>query len=342
MAELAPPAEQDLVGHLALAQSHPPWVVRAFRDGLAAHDGSLRAAPARLDQELAELLAADNAPPAVTLVARPGLSTTEELAVAEDARPGRWSPYAVVAGGDPGALAAVREGRAGVQDEGSQLVAAALAAAPLDGPDERWLDLCAGPGGKAALLGALAARRGARLVANEVAAHRAQLVRQAVAALGEAVEVREGDGREVGRQEPAAYDRVLLDAPCTGLGALRRRPESRWRRQPGDVGALGRLQRDLLASAVDATRPGGVVAYVTCSPHVGETLLVVQDVLRRRADVEALDARPVLAGLVPEGRDRLEGTLGDGPAAQLWPHRHGTDAMFLTLLRRTTGAAPAR
>ncbi len=176
----------------------------------------------------------------------------------------------------------------------------------------------------------------AHLVANEISTHRAQLVGQAVAALGASVEVREADGREIGRLEPAAYDRVLVDAPCTGLGALRRRPESRWRRQPGDVGALGRLQRDLLGSAVDATRPGGLVAYVTCSPHVGETLLVVQDLLRRRPDVEALDARPVLAGLVAGGRDRLIGTLGDGPSAQLWPHRHGTDAMFLALLRRTS------
>jgi 16S rRNA (cytosine967-C5)-methyltransferase len=123
--------------------------------------------------------------------------------------------------------------------------------------------------------------------------------------------------------------------PCTGLGALRRRPESRWRRQPGDVGALARLQRELLTSGLDATRPGGLVAYVTCSPHVGETLLVVQDLVRRRGDVEPVDARPVVAGLVPPGRESLDGTLGDGPGAQLWPHRHGTDAMFLAVLRRS-------
>jgi 16S rRNA (cytosine967-C5)-methyltransferase len=346
VAELAPPADQDLVGHLALAQSHPAWVVRAMRDALGAHDGALRADPSRLDDELGELLAADNLPPAVTLVARPGLSTVDELTGSGEQRVGRWSPYAVVAQGDPGSVPAVRDGRAGVQDEGSQLVAAALAAAPLDGPDARWLDLCAGPGGKAALLGALAAERGARLVANEIAEHRVELVRHALAALGalrpEAVEVRTGDGRDVGRDEPAAYDRVLVDVPCTGLGALRRRPESRWRRQPGDVGGLARLQRELLGSALDAARPGGLIAYVTCSPHVGETLLVVQDVLRRRGDVEQLDARPVMAGVVADGRGSLEGTLGDGPAAQLWPHRHGTDAMFLALLRRTAPGSAAR
>jgi 16S rRNA (cytosine967-C5)-methyltransferase len=335
VAELAPPADVDLVGHLALAQSHPAWIVRAMRDGLAAHNAELRSDRARLDAELGDLLVADNTAPAVTLVARPGLSTPDELLGGEHGTPGRWSPYSVVVHGDPGTWGAVRDGRAGVQDEGSQLVAAAAAAAPLDGPDLRWLDLCAGPGGKAALLGALARLRGAQLVAGEVAEHRVELVRQAVAQLGDTVEVRMGDGREVGRDEPAAYDRVLVDVPCTGLGALRRRPESRWRRQPGDVGALATLQRELLGSALEAVRPGGLVAYVTCSPHVGETLLVVQDVLRRRTDVEQLDARPVLASVVSEGRESLAGTLGDGPSAQLWPHRHGTDAMFLALLRRT-------
>ncbi|MFL6100627.1 MAG: RsmB/NOP family class I SAM-dependent RNA methyltransferase [Actinomycetales bacterium] len=339
VAELAPPVEADLVGHLALAQSHPPWIVRAMRDGLAAHDRSLAGDRERLDAELAAVLAADNAPPAVTLVARPGLVTPEELAGSGLVAPGRWSPYALVAQGDPGAIAAVRDGRAAVQDEGSQLVALALAGAGLEGPDRLWLDLCAGPGGKAGLLGALARERGARLVANEVAPHRAELVRQAVVALGDAVEVREGDGRELGRERPGAFDRVLVDVPCTGLGALRRRPESRWRRQPGDVGALARLQRELLGSALDAARPGGLVAYVTCSPHVGETLLVVQDVLRRRDDVEQIEARAAVVGAASAAEaldlgESMQGTLGDGPAAQLWPHRHGTDAMFLALLRR--------
>jgi 16S rRNA (cytosine967-C5)-methyltransferase len=224
---------------------------------------------------------------------------------------------------------------AGVQDEGSQLVAAALAQVAVDGPDGRWLDLCAGPGGKAALLGALAAQRGARVVANEITPHRVELVRSAVAALGDAVEVREGDGREAGRLEPAAYDRVLVDVPCTGLGALRRRPESRWRRRPGDVGALARLQRDLLSSAIDATRPGGVIAYVTCSPHVGETLGVAQDALRRRNDIEAVDVRAALEAVTAAAPEPIGPTLGPGPFVQLWPHRHGTDAMFLAVFRRT-------
>ncbi|MFD0890678.1 rRNA cytosine-C5-methyltransferase, partial [Streptosporangium algeriense] len=113
--------------------------------------------------------------------------------------------------------------------------------------------------------------------------------------------------------------------PCTGLGALRRRPEARWRRDPRSLPELGALQRELLSHALEAVRPGGVVAYVTCSPHLAETVAVVGDALRRRTDVEALDARGLLPG--------VEG-LGEGPYAQFWPHRHGTDAMFLALLRR--------
>jgi 16S rRNA (cytosine967-C5)-methyltransferase len=216
-------------------------------------------------------------------------------------------------GGDPAALVAVREHRAAVQDEGSQLCALALANAPITGRDERWLDLCAGPGGKTALLAALAAGRGAAVTANELRPHRAELVRSATAPWQ--VEVLVGDAREVPAID-GGYDRVLLDAPCTGLGALRRRPEARWRRDPADVPALAALQRELLDAALRLVRPGGVVAYVTCSPHLAET----RDVVAGRTLV---DARPSFAGV---------SDLGDGPTVQLWPHRHGTDAMFCALL----------
>jgi 16S rRNA (cytosine967-C5)-methyltransferase len=214
--QVAPAADTELLAHLAIAESHPLWVVRALREALAARDGGTTA----LDDELRALLSADNTAPDVTLVARPGLVTVDDL-LAAGGTPGRWSPVAVrLAAGDPGRLAAVRDGRAGVQDEGSQLVALALAAAPVlpaagQERPERWLDLCAGPGGKSGLLGAVVRQRGGTLVAVEQAPHRADLVRTAVAALGDTVEVRCTDGRGVGDAEPAAYDRVLVDAPCT-------------------------------------------------------------------------------------------------------------------------------
>ena len=321
---------------LAVRYSHPEWVVSALRAALLGHG---RATPGTVETELTALLEADNAPPQVHLVARPGLSTVDELVAAGDVERSRWSPIgAVLLSGEPGAIAAVRDGRAAVQDEGSQLVALALAAAETaPGIPARWLDLCAGPGGKAGVMGALAVRAGADLVANEVSQHRAELVRSTlrpVAALaarnGRSIEVRTADGRDVGEDEPAAYGRVLVDAPCTGLGALRRRPEARWRRSPSDVAELAPLQRALLASALDAVAPGGVVGYATCSPHVAETRFVVRDVLRRRPDVELADARPLFTDAAGAPLE----ALGEGPFVQLWPHVQGTDAMFFALLRR--------
>lgn len=279
---------------LAVRYSHPAWVVAELRRSLRAVDAS---------HELEELLAADNVPPKVTLVARPRLATVAEL----PGTPGLLSPWAVVMdGGDPGAIAAVREGRAAVQDEGSQLVAKALVDLPLEPPRGRWLDLCAGPGGKAALLGALAVERGAHLVANEMQPHRAELVRQSLRALPD-VEVTVHDGRE-GPWEPGSFDRILIDAPCTGLGALRRRPEARWRRTPDDLKALLPLQQALLRRGIELLRPGGVVAYATCSPSPSETLDVIETIGRGVAVLERVD--------------------------RWWPHRDGTDAMFVALLRK--------
>jgi 16S rRNA (cytosine967-C5)-methyltransferase len=293
-------------------------VVSALADALGGDEAELDAA-----------LAADNAPPKVTLVARPGVSTVEEL-VAGGGVASRLSPYAVVLdAGDPGAVAAVAEGRAGVQDEGSQLVAVALADAEVDGRDERWLDLCAGPGGKSALLAALAGSTGARLLASELQPHRASLVATATARSGAGLlGVVAADGTRPAWRD-GSFDRVLVDAPCSGLGALRRRPESRWRRTARDVEGLVPLQVALLGSALDAVRPGGVVAYVTCSPVLAETSGVVSTVLAGRSDVHLEDAGPLLPVAVPDATGPLPGTV------QLWPHRHGTDAMFLALLRRS-------
>ncbi|EFQ83904.1 putative ribosomal RNA small subunit methyltransferase B [Aeromicrobium marinum DSM 15272] len=281
---------------LAVRTSHPVWIVRALRTALGGHAA-----------QITKLLTADNVPPRVTLVARPGLCEPESL----PGTPGLLSPHARILdeGGDPGSIPEVRDGRAGVQDEGSQLVALALADAPLEGADGRWLDVCAGPGGKAALLGALARERGAVLVANEVQEHRAELVRLGVRRLDN-VEVTVHDGR-AGPWEAGSFDRVLVDAPCTGLGALRRRPESRWRRTEADLDLLVPLQEELLTRALELVRPGGVVVYATCSPHVRETTDVVTAVTGGRDDVSVLSTH------------------------QWWPHIDGTDAMFCALVRRS-------
>lgn len=318
----------DATAIAALRHSHPEWIVRALRQALVAHGRDVA--------EIDALLAADNAAPVVHLVALPGLAALDD-ALAEGAEPGRLAPgSAYYSGGDVSRLPGVSTGTIRVQDSGSQLVARALAAVDLgdrrsDGP-EQWLDLCAGPGGKTALLSAIGQDRGVHLTANEPVPHRAQLVRQALRPLpADSWTVRVGDGRDVGREQPESYDRVLVDAPCTGLGALRRRPESRWRRQPSDLVSLAPLQRELLASALDAVAPGGVVAYVTCSPHHAETEAVVDDSLRRRTGFERLDAGAALDAVSVGGA--LD--AGHGSSAQLWPHVHGTDAMYLALIRRT-------
>ncbi|SFL15886.1 RsmB/NOP family class I SAM-dependent RNA methyltransferase [Geodermatophilus ruber] len=299
---------------LALATDHPRWIVQAWREALGDEtpDG---------EAELEAALQADDAAPEVHLVAR--RVPRAELVEQSGGRPGPWSPYAVrLGGGDPGLVPAVRSGAAAVQDEGSQLAALLLARAPLDGPDAAWLDMCAGPGGKSGLLAAVRPP-GVRLTAADRAPHRAELVRRSLRG-EEDVEVLVADGRQP-PWAPGSFDRVLLDAPCTGLGALRRRPEVRWRRTGDDVPPLAELQAALLERALASVRPGGLVAYVTCSPHTAETVAVV-DAAAARDDVEVLPVAP----LFPEVPDLSRGRYG-----QLWPHRHGTDAMFLALLRRT-------
>ena len=324
---MATPRSDD--ERLAIEYSHPVWIVRAFRRALAAEGREI---------ELEDLLEADNAAPRVSLVALPGLSTTADL---PRSRPARFSPVGVTSeGGDPAQWPVVRTGHARVQDEGSQLAALALSRAQPVRAGERWLDLCAGPGGKAALLAAEAARSGATLVANEILPARAELVRKALAALPNPPQVLVQDGTLIGSTAPEQFDRILLDAPCTGLGALRRRPEARWRKQLKDVADLATLQAGLLDSGLAALRPGGLLAYVTCSPHLAESRAIVDGVVKRSDGlVTKLDTAAVLAEVTSEPLDLGEST----GHVQLWPHRHGTDAMFICLLQKAapaTGEAP--
>ncbi len=327
-------AGEDEIGALAVRGHHPRWIVAAYADVLPR-------------EELADALAANNVAPRPTLVLRPGLA---QLADLEGAEPTRYSPFGATAQGTPADQPAVRDGRAGVQDEGSQLVAWALARTPA--PDGPWLDTCAGPGGKAALLAGLANEAGTWLLASEAQEHRARLVQQALSVYDRSLSRTPGAepeaasrslSRTPGAERPGprrkavtitadgttpawgrAFSRIMVDVPCSGLGALRRRPESRWRRRPDDVTALGDLQRALLRTALDSTVPGGVVAYVTCSPHRAETVEVVDDVLAERPNVTRLRA----ADALPEVPD-----CAVGDDVQLWPQRHGTDAMYLALLR---------
>ena len=318
---------------LATRASHPAWIVRALRDSLRAEGR---------EAELEALLEADNTPPRVNLVLLPGAGLDADTAAALGSDPERGRELAVsgasplgleLEGGDPArAIDAIDapDGYVRVQDQGSQLAALALTRARPVSEGERWLDLCAGPGGKTAVLGAEAALSGATVRANEVSEHRTELVRRSVEATTEVVEVVSHDGRSDEAYGSARFDRIMVDAPCSGLGALRRRPEARWRKQPTDLPSLTELQSELLDAASAHLAPGGLLAYVTCSPHRAETRVVLDGLLKRHPELREIDAKRVLNEVSREPLD----LAGNALHAQLWPHRNGTDAMFIALLER--------
>ena len=295
----------DPVERMAIQYSHPTWIVSAYFDLL------------KNWSEVEQALAINNEPATPTLVSWPGVSKQQDL-IDIGGEPTSYSPYGAHWKGNPGALDLIKLRKIGVQDEGSQLVAAVFAAVA---SGTSWLDMCAGPGGKAALLSSIARQRGITFTANEVSAVRADLVRQVVN--GDRVLV--GDGRDIGNQGEK-YDAILIDAPCTGLGALRRRPEVRWRRTLQDLRELTALQRELIDSAISALNVGGVLGYATCSPHLAETSIQVADIKKKFANVEQISVTP----FIPEN---LEGGVRD-EAMSLWTHRSGTDAMYLAIFKK--------
>lgn len=288
-----PDAEQDPVAHLALTTAHPDWIVRELLDR---HDR----------EETARLLTADNDPPGLTLRA-----TRDRDALVAELReaglPVTPAPLAAdgvrVPGADPRRLEAVRAGRAVPQDEASMLVVEAAGASA----GETVLDLCAGPGGKTTHLARLVGEEG-RVVAVERHVHRARRVAEAAAAQGRTVQVVAADSTRLPLSASHRFDLVLVDAPCSGLGTGRRRPEIRWRRTPGDVADLAALQRSLLSVGLDRARPGGRVVYAVCTWTRQETTGVVEEVVRPRSDVRRAGER------------------------QLLPHRHDTDGMYWAVL----------
>ena len=303
---------------LSIQYSHPIWIVQAFKAALASRG---------IDGKLEDLLASNNLAPKVSLAALPGFCTPDDFDKEQQAQ--NRSPIGVEISGNPANIELVNRGFARVQDQGSQLVTLALAAAPVEVADDNWLDMCAGPGGKAAILAAMSLESGQRFVSNEVSDHRAKLVINVLRPLGN-FEVMTSDARSLG-QGAQKFSRILLDAPCTGLGALRRRPESRWRRRPDDLVDLVKLQRELIQSAWDALVPGGVLGYVTCSPHLSETTgQVAWAEGRFKRELELLNANAILNSI--NQFLNLDESLR---TAQLWPHVHGTDAMFLALLRKS-------
>ena len=299
---------KDPVERLAIQYSHPEWIVSAYFDLLKSWE----------DVEAA--LTINNQAALPTLVSWPGISNQNDLIELGGAAT-EFSTYGAHWKGNPGSLDLIKDRKIGVQDEGSQLVADVFANVA---QGTSWLDLCAGPGGKAALLSSIARERGITFTANEFSAPRAELVKQVVR--GDRVLV--GDGREIDTIGES-FDAILIDAPCTGLGALRRRPEVRWRRTLQDLRALTQLQRELVDSAIKALNPGGILGYATCSPHLAETSIQVSDIKRNHPELEQIDVDEFLPS-------NLKDANRDG-AMSLWTHKHGTDAMYLAIFQKSKG-----
>ncbi|MFD0705300.1 transcription antitermination factor NusB [Alloscardovia venturai] len=349
-------AEDVKIQRLAVRYSHPKWIVRELSEAWNAAGYSSNAIHGNdIDIEsVSAMLAADNSAPAVTLCVRPSLASVEDVEKELDAigaryHRGKLSPYTLrVTGVNPETISEVQSGTVGIEDEGSQLAALALANAPIETDKnlesyttqhtyrEQWLDMCAGPGGKTALLAAIAQQRGAQLNANEPHEHRCHLVEDNLRAIDSTTlgEITGLDGREFGTMKPETFDRILVDAPCSGLGALRRRPEARWRKSREDIEELVDIQRGLLDSAINALKSGGVVAYVTCSPALAETREIVDSVLALHADVQRVDVPNVLHGLntgIPVPQENAHKAPRD---MQLFEHIHDTDQMFISILRK--------
>jgi 16S rRNA (cytosine967-C5)-methyltransferase len=310
-----PDRATDPVGWATSRGSHPHWVVQEALARLGTRD-------------MLDLMDADNLRPRVTLRATPGRTSRDEL-LAELAGAGvtaQASPLSpdcvVLERGEPGALAAIREGRAVVQDAASALVAPALGA----GAGELVLDLAAGPGGKAGHLAAL----GGRVLAVELHTGRARMVRDTAHRLGlERLLAVVGDGTRPPIGAGAA-DAVLVDAPCSNLGTLRRRPEARWRHGPQELERLAALQLELLRAAVAAVRPGGHVLYSVCTWTSAETDEVVDAALALHPELEPapLAGPAAVAAGTPPGAEAPPARL------QFWPHRHGSDGIFVARLRK--------
>lgn len=374
--------EQEILAHApdrdtALAQifSHPLWMVRAFRKSLKqewakderAGEKERREQNARIERDLERMLRADNCPPKVHLACFEPAQKREgsaHMQMSELGEKSEFAPRGYVL--QKGSVSQVQRAGAGAdllvraQDVGSQLAAEVfLSLAPIE-QGERWLDLCAAPGGKAAYIAHTAYQNGVPFRANEKSAARAQLVERSLRQMcahsaqhigGDAfrncadpVDITCADGRSNTpymiapyASAPAPFTRILIDAPCSGIGSLRRKAESRWVKHPEDIVQLAELQMQLLTKAFTHLRCGGHIVYVTCSPHPSETYKLIHRFLAQTNAKESkctlVNVPDILDRILPNSHPHFSQTA-KAPFVQLWPHKHGTDAMFIAVLRK--------
>ncbi|XMB29064.1 16S rRNA (cytosine(967)-C(5))-methyltransferase RsmB [Paenibacillus sp. BR2-3] len=304
---------------VSIQHSHPLWMVQRWMDEYGA--------------ETAEAIcAANNEPPAVsvrvntTMISRERL-LNEMLEQGLQASASEVSPYGIVirGGGNLALSTWYRDGFLSIQDESSMLVAEAVAPEP----GMRVLDCCAAPGGKTAHMAELMKDEG-YIFANDLHQHKARLISEQAQRLGlESIVTGSGDAMDlVNTCESSSFDRILLDAPCSGLGVIRRKPDLKWRKEPEDVASIAALQRVLLESVSKLLKPGGVLVYSTCTTEQAENGDIVSSFLEQSPDFTAITFTSPLW-------DRLQDTaLGIGEGIQILPHHYGSDGFYIARLQR--------
>lgn len=304
---------------ISILHSHPLWMVRRW-----AAEYGIEAAEA--------MCAANNEAPAVSIRVNTTMISRDQLLeqmqeAGLDASPSKVSPFGVVikGGGNLALSSWYSDGYISIQDESSMLVAEAVAPEP--GMDV--LDCCAAPGGKSAHMGELMKDSG-KIYSNDLHEHKAKLIEDQAARLGlECIQTGSRDALELADSfAPASFDRILLDAPCSGLGVIRRKPDLKWRKQPEDVASVAVLQGELLQSVSRLLKPGGVLVYSTCTTEQAENSVIIADFLKNNPDfVSGSFSSPLWS--------RLEGTaLAEGEGIQLLPQHFGSDGFYIARLER--------
>jgi 16S rRNA (cytosine967-C5)-methyltransferase len=304
---------------ISILHSHPLWMVRQW-----SAEYGLEAAEA--------MCAANNEPPAVSVRVNTTMISREALLAQMvesglNAAESKVSPYGIVVkgGGNLALTSWYSDGYLSIQDESSMLVAEAVAPEP----GMKVLDCCAAPGGKSAHMGELMKDQGS-IYANDLHEHKAKLIASQAERLGlECITTGSSDALDLARSlEAESFDRILLDAPCSGLGVIRRKPDLKWRKQPEDVDSIAALQGELLQSVSGLLKPGGVLVYSTCTTEQAENSRVVAAFLEKNPGFASVTfTSPVW--------ERLGNTaLAEGEGIQLLPQHYGSDGFYIARIER--------
>lgn len=314
-----PSLDADPVGHISIKYSHPEWLVKRWIEQMGA-------------EETIDLCLANNRP-APNSVRVNTLKTTREELLKTLARDGvraektRYSPDGLILEGAGGlrGFPPFEQGLFQVQDESSMLVGHAVSPAP----GSLVLDVAGAPGGKATHMAQIMGDRGT-VIAADIHPHKLKLVEENCRRLGiTCVRPLNADARNLAPDFEGRADYVLLDAPCSGTGVIRRKPDSRWRKEPGQLAEIISLQKEMLESVSRCLKTGGVLVYSTCSVLPEENHEQVKAFLQSHPGFRGEDLGRYLAGGPAENESRESGLL------QLYPHRHGTDGFFIARMVKT-------